>query len=145
MTQGHLTTRFRIHSMFTNYSARPFYRSLGPRFVLWPFANSRYYPFPTHVCIHNSEFHSTFLSHMAFLCSVRRMLDTAGAYFPESLSIHCQGLRHTISEICTKFYGHSFSNSLRNWFETDAGLKTKGCAANPSGGVTFCTRIPNIS
>jgi hypothetical protein len=37
ITQGHLATRFRIHSVFTNNPARPFYRSLGPPFVLWPF------------------------------------------------------------------------------------------------------------
>jgi hypothetical protein len=44
--QGHLATRFRIHNVFTNNPALPFYRSLGPRFVLWPFTTSRYYPPP---------------------------------------------------------------------------------------------------
>jgi hypothetical protein len=76
MTHGHLATRFRIHSVFTNNPARPFCRSLGPRFVsghlqpkLLPSPPTQLYP--------HSEFHSSFLSHLVFLRSVRRLLVTA--------------------------------------------------------------------
>jgi hypothetical protein len=78
MTQGHLATRFRIHNMFTNNPALPFYRSFGPRFVLWPFTTPHYYLFlHTPLCILNSEFHSSFLSHLVFLCNVCQLLVTA--------------------------------------------------------------------
>jgi hypothetical protein len=66
----------RIHNVFTNNPARPFYRSLGPHFVLWPFTTQATIPFP--LCIHNSEFHSSFLSHLVFLRRVRRLLVRAG-------------------------------------------------------------------
>jgi hypothetical protein len=33
MTHGHLVTRFRIHSVFKNNPAQPFYLSMGPGFV----------------------------------------------------------------------------------------------------------------
>jgi hypothetical protein len=33
---------------------------------------------------------------------------TDHAFFPERLSNHCHGLRHTFSEICTTFDAHSF-------------------------------------
>jgi hypothetical protein len=77
MTQGHLVTRFRMRSVFTNNPALPFYRSLGPRFVsghLQPHATIS--PFFS-LCILNSESHSIFLSHLVFLHSVRRLLVTA--------------------------------------------------------------------
>jgi hypothetical protein len=60
-------------------SRRPFYRSLGPRFIsghLQPKLLS-FPPPPQPICIHNSEFHSSFLSHLVFLRSVRRLLVTA--------------------------------------------------------------------
>jgi hypothetical protein len=64
--------------VFTNNPALPFYRSLGPRFVLWPFTTPHYYPLPPNpLCICNSEFHSNFLSHLVFLRSMRRLLVTA--------------------------------------------------------------------
>jgi hypothetical protein len=77
MTQGHLAARFRLHRMFTYNPILPFYRSLGPRSVsghLRPtlLSLSPYSPF----CILNSEFHSSFLSHLVFLRSVRRLLVT---------------------------------------------------------------------
>jgi hypothetical protein len=75
MTQGHLAMRFHIHNVFTNNSARPFYRSLGPPFVLRSFTTHATILFP--FCILNSEFHSGFLSHLVFLCSVRRLLVTS--------------------------------------------------------------------
>jgi hypothetical protein len=74
MAQVYLATRFRIHSVFTNNPTLPFYRSLGPRFVLWPFTTHATFPFPLGIL--NSEFHSNFLSHLVFLCSVRRLLVT---------------------------------------------------------------------
>jgi hypothetical protein len=82
MTQGHLATRFRIHSLFTNNLALPFYRSLRPRFVLWPFTTHATVPFS--LWILNSEFHSSFLSHLAFLRSLRRLL-VAASVVPSSL------------------------------------------------------------
>jgi hypothetical protein len=40
--------------------------------------NPSYYPPPPQpICIHNSEFHSSFLSHLVFLRSMRRLLVTA--------------------------------------------------------------------
>jgi hypothetical protein len=83
MTKGHLATRFHIHNVLTNKTALPFYRRLGPRFVLLPYTTPRLYPHP--ICIHNSEFHTSFLSHLVFLRSIRRLLVTASV-FP-SLSI----------------------------------------------------------
>jgi hypothetical protein len=50
---------------------------VGPRFVsgqLQPKLLS--FP-PQPICIHNSEFHCSFLSNLVFLCSVRRLLVTA--------------------------------------------------------------------
>jgi hypothetical protein len=82
MTQGHLATRFRIHNVFTNNPALPLYRSLGPRFVLWPFTTHATFAFP--LCILNSEFHSSFLSHLVYLRSVRRLLVIASVV-PSSL------------------------------------------------------------
>jgi hypothetical protein len=55
-------------------------RSLGPRFVSGPFTTPHYYPpsFPhSPLCILKSKFHSSFLSHLVFLHSVRRLLLTA--------------------------------------------------------------------
>jgi hypothetical protein len=75
MIQGHFATRFHIHSAFTNNPARPFYRCLGPRFVLGPFTTHDTFPFPLY--IPNSEFHSSFLSHLVFLRSVCQLLVTA--------------------------------------------------------------------
>jgi hypothetical protein len=85
MTQGHSVTQFRIHSEFTNNPTLPFYRSLGPPFAsgnLRPtlLSLSPYSP----LCILNSEFHSSFLSHLVFLRSVRRLLVTASVV-PSSL------------------------------------------------------------
>jgi hypothetical protein len=80
MTQGHLATRFRIHSVLTNNPTRPFYRSFGPRFVsghLQPKLLSFLPPPPKPICFHSSEFHTSFLSHLVFLRSVRRLLVTA--------------------------------------------------------------------
>jgi hypothetical protein len=83
MTQGHLVTRFRIHSVFTNNPARPFYRSLGPRFVSGHLQPKLLSSSPTPLCIFNSEFHSSFLSHLVFLRSVRRLL-VAASVVPNS-------------------------------------------------------------
>jgi hypothetical protein len=72
-----LGDEFHIHSVFTNNQALPFYRSLRPRFVLWPFTTQANIFSPQTLCIHNSEFHSSFVSHLAFLRSLRRLLVTA--------------------------------------------------------------------
>jgi hypothetical protein len=78
MTQGHVATLFRIHSVFTKKTALPFYRSYGTRFVsahLHPHATLDFPIIP--LCISNSDFHSRFLSHLVFLHIVRRLLVTA--------------------------------------------------------------------
>jgi hypothetical protein len=77
MTQGHLVTRFRIHSVFTNNPTVPFYRSLGPRFVSGHLRRTLFSPSPYYsFCIRNFQFHSS-LSHLVFLRSMRRLLVTA--------------------------------------------------------------------
>jgi hypothetical protein len=89
-TQGNLVMRFCIHNMFTNKRALPFYRSLGPQYVLWPFTTSHYSrpppPTPTALCILNFEFHTGFLSHLVFLCRVRQLLGTA-SIVPSSILV----------------------------------------------------------
>jgi hypothetical protein len=96
MTQGHLATRFSIHNVFTNNPALPFYRILGPRFVLWPFTNPGYFPLLlTPLCIRNSEFHSSFLSPLEFLRSVRRFLVTASVV--PSSPIHVTLMKEALS------------------------------------------------
>jgi hypothetical protein len=75
---GHLVTQFRIYSEFTNNPTLPFYRSLGPLFVsghLRPMLLSL--PPYSSLWILHSEFHSSFLSHLLFRRSVRRLLVTA--------------------------------------------------------------------
>jgi hypothetical protein len=65
MTQGHLTTRFRIHKGFTSLCTLAIYKPT-------PLPAT-----PTPLCILNCEFHTSFLSHLVFLCSMRRLLVTA--------------------------------------------------------------------
>jgi hypothetical protein len=105
MTQGHLATWFRIHNVFKIKPAPPFYRSLGPRFVLWPFTNPRHYLLlpPTPLCILNSEFHTCFLSHLLFLCSVRWLLVTASVVSssPILVTLMKEALRSSRTSILT--------------------------------------------
>jgi hypothetical protein len=77
MTQGHLATRFRIHNVFTTIQSYPsteawdlalYSGHLQPHATTLP---------PTPLCILNSEFHSSFLSHFVFLRNVCRLLVTA--------------------------------------------------------------------
>jgi hypothetical protein len=54
----------------------------------------------------NDENTLDFAFHLSRLFSASVSLDClcmAHAFFPERLSNHCQGLRRTFSEICTKF------------------------------------------
>jgi hypothetical protein len=69
MTKGHLAVP---HSERVYKQS---YRSLKPRFVLWPFTNSRHYLLPQ--LLSASEFHTSFLSDLAFLRSMRRLIVTA--------------------------------------------------------------------
>jgi hypothetical protein len=83
MTQGLSATEFPIHSLLT-LSRRPFYRSLGPHFVSGHLQTKLLSPPPPPTYgIHNSEFHSTFLSHLVFLRNVRRLL-VAASVVPSS-------------------------------------------------------------
>jgi hypothetical protein len=79
-------TRFRINSEFTNTPTPTFYRSLGRRFVsghllptVLPFF---FHPLLLLIILH-SESHSSFLSHLVFLRSVRRLL-VASSVVPSS-------------------------------------------------------------
>jgi hypothetical protein len=50
---------------------------------------------------------------------------TAHAFFPERLSNHCQGLRSTLYETCTKSDAISFSDPPLNRFRPDTRLQIK--------------------
>jgi hypothetical protein len=69
----------------------------------------------------------------------------AHASFPECLSNHCQGLRHTFSEIYTKFDAHSLSDPMWNHIRPDTQFQIKGRKnqhVHPA--VKFCTLTPKI-
>jgi hypothetical protein len=51
---------------------------------------------------------------------------TADAFFPQRLSNHCQGIRGTFSEICTKFDGVPLSDPSRNRIRRGTRLQIKG-------------------
>jgi hypothetical protein len=51
---------------------------------------------------------------------------TAHAFFPERLSNHCQGLRHTFSEICTKSDAIPLSDASQNHARPNTRLQIKG-------------------
>jgi hypothetical protein len=76
-------TQFPIHSLLT-LTRRPFYRSLGPRFVSGHLQTKLISPPPPQPNgIHNSEFHSSFHSHLVLIRSVRRLL-VAASVVPSS-------------------------------------------------------------
>jgi hypothetical protein len=71
-------TRFSIHNVFTNKPTQPYHRRV--RTSLCSLAINKSTPLtatPTPLCILNSEFHYSFLSHLVFLRSVRQSLLTA--------------------------------------------------------------------
>jgi hypothetical protein len=75
-------------------------------------------------------------------------LCTANAFFPERMSNHCQGIRHTFSEICIKFDAHSLSLCQLHR-ETASGQinnskKGRKKSARPPGCMKFCTLPPKI-
>jgi hypothetical protein len=51
---------------------------------------------------------------------------TAHAFFPERLSIRCQGLCRSLPEICTEFDAVPFSDTSQNRIGPDTRLQTKG-------------------
>jgi hypothetical protein len=69
---------------------------------------------------------------------------TAHAFFPESLSHHCQGLRLTFSEISTTFDAVPLSDPSRNRIKPDKRLPIKGrqWSAHPPSCVKYCTVTP---
>jgi hypothetical protein len=71
---------------------------------------------------------------------------TANAFFPGRLSNHCQRLRRTPYEICTKFDAVSLSDPSRNHISPDTRLEIKGRkkSARPPSCVKFCTLTPKI-
>jgi hypothetical protein len=75
-------------------------------FVNSPLDVKENYDHSLHFVLHISRAFSVSVS-FDFLC-------TAHAFFPERLSNHCQGLRRTSSEICTKFGAIRLSDPSRN-------------------------------
>jgi hypothetical protein len=51
---------------------------------------------------------------------------TAHAFFPERLSNHCQGLRHTYFYICAKFDAVPLLDPMQNHIRLDTRLQIKG-------------------
>jgi hypothetical protein len=77
----------------------------------------------------NDEHAHEFALDLPRLLSVSVSLDfpcTAHAFFPERLSKHCQGIRRTFSEICTKFDAVPLSDPSRYHIRPDARLQIKG-------------------
>jgi hypothetical protein len=75
---------------------------LGTSLCLGPFTTHDTIPFP--LCIHNSEFHSSFLVHLVFLRSVRRLLVTASVV-PSSLflvTLMKEALRSSETSVLTR-------------------------------------------
>jgi hypothetical protein len=78
MTQGHLATRFRIHNVFTQQSSPTLLPKFGTSLCTLAIYNPTVLSLPpTPLCINNSEFHTSFLSHLVFLCSMHRLLVAA--------------------------------------------------------------------
>jgi hypothetical protein len=77
-------TQFPIHSLLTTILPT-LLPKLGTSLCLGPFTNQATIlrPPPQPNGIHNSEFHSSFFSHLVFLCSVHRLL-VAASVVPSS-------------------------------------------------------------
>jgi hypothetical protein len=85
----------RIGSRGPSYCV-PFPSSLDAETITpFPGSLSTHSTFPFPLCILNSEFHSSFLSHLVFLRSVRRLLLTASV-FPSS-PIHVTLMKEALS------------------------------------------------
>jgi hypothetical protein len=76
MTQGHSATQFPIHSLLTTIP-QTLLPKLGTSLCLGLFTTQATIPSPQPICILNSKFDSSFLSHLVFLRGVRRLLVTA--------------------------------------------------------------------
>jgi hypothetical protein len=76
---------------------------LGTSLCLGPFTTNPTFP-PPPLCIHYSEFHSSFLSNLVFLRSVRRLLVTASV-FPSSpilVTLMKEALRSSETSVLTR-------------------------------------------
>jgi hypothetical protein len=76
----------------------------------------------------NDEHALGFAVYQSCLSSVSLTLDfpcMAHAFFPEHLSDHCQGIRRTFSEICTKFDAVPLPDASRNHIRLGTGLLIK--------------------
>jgi hypothetical protein len=99
--------------------------------------------------IKESDVHAFgFALHMSHHFFVSVSLDfpyAVHALFPERLSNHGQGLRCTLSEICTKCDAVPLSDPSRNRIRTP-GLQIKGRkkSACPPSCVKFCTLTPEM-
>jgi putative salt-induced outer membrane protein YdiY len=77
----------------------------------------------------NYEHALEFALYLSRFLSVSVSLDfpcTAQAFFLDHFSNHCQGLRHTFSEFCTKFDAVPLWDTSRNRTRQDKRLQIKG-------------------
>jgi hypothetical protein len=70
----------------------------------------------------------------------------AQVFFPERFSNHCEDLRCTFPEICTKFDAVPLSDSSRNHIRPDTRLQIEGHrkSARSLSCVKVCTLTPKI-
>jgi hypothetical protein len=71
---------------------------------------------------------------------------TPHAFFPERLSYHCQGLRRTLSEVCTKLGAVPLLDPSRNRIRPDTRLQIEGRkkSAPPPSWVILCILTTKI-
>jgi hypothetical protein len=71
---------------------------------------------------------------------------TIHAFFPDRLPSHCQGLRGTSNEICTKLNAILLSGPSRNHIRPDRRLKINGRkkSAHPPSCTKLCALTPKI-
>jgi hypothetical protein len=71
---------------------------------------------------------------------------TAHAFFPERVSNHCQGLRRTFTQICTKLDAVPLPDPPWNRIRPHTRLQIKGrkTSARPPSCVKYCILTPKI-
>jgi hypothetical protein len=108
MTQGHLATRFRIHSMFTKIQPFPSTEAWDLALFSGHLQPTLLSPSPHNPLNPNSEFHSSFLSHLVFLRSMRRLLVTASVpSSPILVTLMKEALRSSETSVLTRATQHN--------------------------------------